>query len=460
MNSFKRVTCSMLLYVIVGCWSTWAFSQPSSWKIVPRNNFMDGLDREAANNFEHYTLLTDVFLAIDLLESKSRDAGASFLSNSEQAALHAIKMEFDRPLFLQVEAMQKGVELDLDVIFNMRARRAEEVLQLTSDILQDKIHAVIQVVNRRRLGDWFGNIPAITGERIADLLKLSSEQREALAKLADQHQAKKSDASQRLAKRLRELRDEYRTKMTFALDAEGRRWFNSTFGEPIDLLDENGKSVFFELVEAYDLAPANHVLETVRSFVAETVDPRQSEDNQDDPSARGNASGTINIDAVEYALIRSDLIQQELGLSESQKKAIRDSINGKCVNLTNESRNSRLMKLIAGEAIERSELFKSLSSNQGNRLNQIEIQIRTSGNLDSFGILDDLVALHLKLDAGVRREIAQLAKDYKAAVAELFEDHRVESQQLMVDYQRQALAVLTDDQKREFESYFGASEVR
>ncbi len=287
-------------------------------------------------------------------------------------------------------------------------------------------------------------------------LKLDGEQQDHLAKLADQYEADKKDASQALADELRRFRDEYRTKMTLSLDAQGRRWFDSTFGEPIDLLDDNGRSIFFELVEKYDFAPAHDVLETVRSFVADPVNLQHADNYRDDQSALGNASDKVAIDAIEYALIRSDLIQQEIGLNELQIKTIRDALAGKSVELTNENRDSRLKQLIAGDPVNRSELLNTLSSSQNNRLDQIEIQVRTSGNLDSFGILDDVVAIHLRLDADVRREIAQLAKEYTAALAQLLDKHRDECRRLLLDYRQKAFGVLTDAQQRDYASFFGA----
>ncbi len=453
MNPFKKYLLLPLVSMVLILSDRVVCSQQMEWKLVPPiNDSATELGRETAMDFENFELLTEILNAVNLLEEMSPGE----FSDEELAKLHAINLELNDPLFLLASARQEGVELDLDVIFAMRTSKAKELLATTSEVLGDKMQAVIHVVNRRRMGEWSGAIPTIPGKRMGELLDLDRKQQETLAKLADRYEAEKKDASKALADDLRKLRDEYRKKMTRTLDVEGRRWFDSTFGEPIDLLDENGRSIFVELVEKYDFGPTHDLLENVRPFVASPVGAQHSDNYRDAHTEQGDATENLAIEAIEYALIRSDLIRQEIGLSDSQWKTIREAFAGKNVELTNVTRDSRLKRLIARHVVNRSEFLNTLSAEQVIRLYQIEIQVRTSGNMDSFGLLDDLVALHLRLDAEVRRKIGQLAEEYTAAVAKLLEKHRVESQRLLRDYQQNAFDVLTEAQKRDFTSFFGA----
>ena len=431
-------------------------AQETEWSLVPTiSSSAAELSRETGMDFKNFQLLNEILNAVDFLASKDDSEGTPFLTDEELIALHSIKMQLNDPLFLEASASQKGVELDRDLIFAMRTSKAAELLESTSRLLGDKMQPVIHVVNRRRIGSWSGAMPAIQGKRISELLDLDSEQQKRLAELADQYKARKKEASKALADGLRKLRDEYRAKMVRCLDVHGRRWFDATFGEPVDLLDENGQSIFFELVEKYDFAPSDGVLETVRSFAADSGTAHRTSAGREGQFGQEDGSETIAVDAIEYALIRSDLVQQEMDLTESQSKAIREAFIGKQVELTNKDRDSRLKQLIAGDAASRSELRNVLSPSQIERLDQIEIQIRTSGNLDSFGILDVFVALHLELGPEDRREVAQLSQEYRAAVANLLNKHRAASQQMLREYQQQSFDVLRDAQKQTFASFFG-----
>ena len=457
MNSIKKYLLLPLVLSALILSQGMVRAQETEWNLVPTiSNSAAELSRETGMDFKNFQLLNEILNAIDFLVTENALEGTSFLTDEEQNALHSIKMQLNDPLFLEASASQKGVELDRDLIFAMRTSKAAELLESTSQLLGDKMQPVIHVVNRRRLGDWSGAMPVIQGKRIGELLDLDSEQQERLAELADQFEAQKKEASKALADGLRKLRDEYRTKMVRCLDVQGRRWFDSTFGEPVDLLDENGQSIFFELVEKYDFAPSNDVLETVRSFVVDLGTGRRASAGHEGQSGQEDGSETIAVDAIEFALIRSNLVQQEIDLSESQSKAIREAFVGKQVELTNKDRDLRLKQLIAGDAASRSELRNLLSTNQVDRLDQIEIQIRTSGNLDSFGILDDFVALHLKLGPKVRREVTKLSQEYQVGVAKLLDKHRAESRRLQYEYQQQSFGLLTDAQKQKFVSLFGA----
>lgn len=424
------------------------FTQEFNWKVVPNDNDKEQ-SRISGMDLESYFLLVEVFNAIDSLDSRP---DAPFLSDLERIAMHRIRLEFGHHTFLQTEALMKGVLPDNDALYAMAASRSKEWLNSSAKLLGPKMATVVQRVNQQRFVDVSSGESVFASEEIGKLLELNPGQREQLAELRNKFIAEKEKSAKALAKSIDELSLRYRKLMLEKLDADNRTWYTEAFGNWMKLLDESGNPQFGHLVDHYDFGEPNPSLETVSSFV------RPLSGQADRPATgeeAANVRRTIKMDAIIAALLRSEKIRKELNLSERQIEELDQYFSGATLSLSNEDRDRRLRQLISLENTDNPAYQSSWSTEQKRRFSQLELQVRTSGNWSSFGILDDEVSRRMRLSLETRVAVRDLRDDFVYELQTLIADHRETAEANFREFNKVAFALLDPKQQSTFMEYFG-----
>lgn len=425
-------------------------SQEWNSKLIPRvNDDVSELSRRTGMDYDNYFLLMDVFNAIDSLDSRP---DATFLSDAERIAVKQLRLDSSRHLFLQAEAIGKGIQPDNDALFAMAASRSKEFLQATSELLGPKMATVVQTVNQRRIADLTSAGTVLGSENIGKLLELNPGQREQLAELSNRFIAESNKSNKALTRAIDELSLRYRKLMLEKLDTENRKWYTEAFGDWMQLIDESGKPHFGDLVDHYDFAESNPQLESVYSIVRT---PSEKDDRRASGEEQAIVHRTIKMDAIISALLKSEKVRKEINLSESQIGELDHYFSGVMVVLSNQDRDRRLRELMSLANSDNLPYQSSWSNKQKCRFSQLELQIRTSGNWSSFGILDDEVSRHMGLSIETRAAIRALRDDFVYELNTLIADQREAMRTSLQAFKKAAFALLDQKQQAKFIEYFG-----
>jgi hypothetical protein len=439
-------------------------AQESYWdRVLPLDVWKD-IDQSDLINLRNYKLMVEVQNAINDLES-TIDGGA-FLSESERIAFDAIRREFALPQFQFSFDRSQGKPSDGDKMFMEMNRLAERLLPITAVALGDKFSVVLNVVNQRSVKDWAGGDPThLTNQKLASVLELDDSQMANIARLVSECEAEISKSTSDLSDVVRKARLAIRQKMVVQLDSSGRAYFERVFGEPVDLINANGNSVFIDICKHYDGLPESDLVETVQTIIRPAPHSNTGWDFLDRIKKIGTDLAepqtatikTIKLDYLEYTLIQSNAFIDELSLTEKQRVELQKALTGEdvVVEKTTTERNVRMVRLLEEVEIEDSVITRYLSENQKARMAQIELQVRTIEHVASFGMLDPIVAMKLELEPKIRQVIAKLAEDGKQEIERLISIQRDAQASRLAELSTDLFDELNDTQRDKYERYLG-----
>ena len=273
-------------------------------------------------------------------------------------------------------------------------------------------------------------------EAILQSLSLSEIQKSKFNKLYDEATEKMRFGSEREFRKLENLLSIHWGNLLFVLDSNQNETARNVFGEPVQWFrNGNQKSLKGKDFSAGYYFKGTYEQRTFLDKNGRTI--RQLTPDQ----IREN--GFEYIHSHVEVMLKNKFVWDELDLSTEQRHVFKKSLYAVS---TNGHHRSRLLKLLQGKAEYAKVIGDELLDNQVEILRHLEVQVLTSKDSSSVGLLFPDVADFLSLTKHQKEEIRSLAVDYERQAKSLLEVIAEERKRIQIIFDSEVENLLTDSQ--------------
>ncbi len=448
-------------------------AQEAGWERLLPYRKWSATDQSGRSLYRHSSLFSEISNRINDVTREFAEKGIEFLTPEEKLAWSELKRQYDAPMQRAhtYELKPVGEPYTMNQAFKDQNDLAIALIPAAEKLLGDKYALIIQKINRRDARDV--RREDLTGLRdpvLASAISLTENQTSRIAGLFDGHSEIVSNSRIELSQALRRLRDKLREKMLERLPLGKREYYLRVFGDPIDpfeMVGADGKGPLRDVLSMYgqvDGEPVTPLWGSSGTTESTTPDSKNPWDfleklklrRERDLHAPGSEK-VIKIEYLEYSLIMSEVVQNDIKLGKEELNAIRKALSDEDakVEAREIDRNLRLVELLAEEGIAESVITSHLKPEQRKRFHEIEIQARTFKDANSFGILDPAVAANLELSEEDRQYFSELVTAAEKEMKELVEAHLSLEKEKAAALVISLRAVLTEQQIERYRYFLG-----
>lgn len=376
----------------------------------------------------------------------------SLFSDDERKRISEIRREVFLPNSLAMMNRDRNVDLD-QAWFLVEANARQHLGTVATLIGSERMKKLAYRSNQKDLAETLMDfsVPSLgifSSTKLSQVFGATKSQIESAEQTKKELQKQLEENRTSILENIDSERNTYFNKMMAILKAGQRRIARRRIGKPLSARISSDQQLTSAVKYYLDQAGTGTVIES-----SSNAGKPQGQDGPIVPANKQEPA--IEIDYLLHKLLHFPWIKRELDLSTEQDIELRRSFDVNKTRLTFDHANRVLENLIGGNRKYPQWLEDTLLASQVELLAQIEFQIRSADNADSFGLLHPKMIAHLKLTRQQQDRIRAIADENRQSLTRLAKELQAINARSIADAEKKIRHLLTPKQKQMIQFYTG-----